>query len=124
MRRCTASENVSDSSCIGRRAATASGTSAPTAYSTSPADQGAPPTRRRICTYSIGFATRPSSMLPSSHMDSTIRLCVTVVNRRRQPSDMDGTVRRQRSRRPSSAGLVGSGGDASPAVMNSSRWSR
>ncbi len=124
MRRCTASEKVSDSTRIGLVAAMASGISAWTAYSTRLADQGAPPTLRRIWTYSMGLATRPWSMLSSSHIDSTIRLCVLVTNRRRHSGDIDGTVRSHRSLRPASAGLAGSGDVSPSAVMNSSSRSR
>ena len=93
MRRCTASANVSASTRSGLVPASRAGISAPAAYSTRFADHGAPPTRRRICTYSIGLATRPASMFSSSHIDSTMRLCVLAVKRWRQCSDMAGMVR-------------------------------
>ena len=57
-------------------------------------------------------------MLSSSHIDSTIRLCVLVLNRSRHARDIAGTVRVHRSARPASAGFDGSGGSA---AMKSSR---
>ncbi|CAM5501307.1 hypothetical protein SFUMM280S_10469 [Streptomyces fumanus] len=108
MRRWTASAKVSISTRIGRVPAMAAGTSA-VAYSTSPADQGAPPTLRRISMYSTGLAIRPSWMLDSSHSDSLSRCSVATANRRRQPADIAGTVRAQRSARPASTGFSGSG---------------
>jgi hypothetical protein len=71
----------------GRVAAISAGTSTKLACSTRLADQGAPPTFRRISTYSIGFATLPSSMLASSHMDSLRRFLVLSANRSRQSGD-------------------------------------
>lgn len=75
----------------------------------SPADQGAPPTLRRISMYSTGLAIRPSLMFESSHRDSFRRCLVLSANRSRQPCDMCGTVRAHRSASPASTGLVGSG---------------
>ncbi|CAM5322647.1 hypothetical protein SHIRM173S_07424 [Streptomyces hirsutus] len=125
MRRCTASENVSISTLSGLVPATATGTSA-VAYSTSPADHGAPPTLRRISMYSTGLAIRPSLMLDSSHNDSLRRCSVATANRARQSSDIAGTVRAHRSARPASTGFCGSGtGVAGSSGMNSgsrSRW--
>lgn len=109
MRRCTPSEKVSRSTRSGRLPATRAGTSACAANSTRPADQGAPPTLRRISMYSTGLATRPSLMLESSQIDSFSRCSVLSRNRARQSSDMCGTVRAHRSARPASTGLVGSG---------------
>ncbi len=110
MRRWTASANVSTSTRSGRVAASRAGISAPAAYSTRFADHGAPPTRRRICMYSIGLATRPASMFSSSHIDSTMRLCVLVVKRSPPVLGHGGMVRAHRSARPASAGFPGSGG--------------
>lgn len=108
MRRWTPSENVSISTRSGRVLATEAGTSA-VAYSTSPADQGAPPTLRRISMYSTGLAIRPSLMLESSHIDSLSRCSVDTANRARQSTDIAGTVRAQRSASPASTGFSGSG---------------
>lgn len=105
---CTASEKASRSTPSGRECATRAGTSAQT-YSIRPADQGAPPTLRRISMYSRGFATRPMLMLASSHIDSSRRFFVDSENRSRQLADMAGTVRFHRSASPASTGLVGSG---------------
>lgn len=124
MRRCTASEKVSISTLSGLDPATADGTSA-VAYSTSPADQGAPPTLRRISMYSTGLAIRPSLMLDSSHIDSLSRCSVATAKRRRQSCDMSGTVRVHRSARPASTGLRGSGtGVDRSSGMNSGSRSR
>ncbi len=38
----------------------------------------------------MGFATRSVSRFSSSHLDSTMRLCVAVTNLRRQAADMAG----------------------------------
>lgn len=46
------------------------GSSTPMACSTRSADHGAPPTRRRISMYSMGFGTRPSLMLASPQTQS------------------------------------------------------
>jgi hypothetical protein len=69
----------------------------------------------------MGFATRSVPMFSSSHIDSTMRWCVAVTNRRRQRADMAGTVRAHSSARAASAGLAGSGGLSD---MNSSSRSR
>lgn len=108
MRRCTPSANASVRTRSGLDFATDAGSSA-FAYSMSPADQGAPPTLRRISMYSTGLAIRPALMLASSHSDSLSRLRVLTAKRSRQASVMAGTVRAHRSARPASTGLVGSG---------------
>src|SRR6185436_5485150 len=100
--------NVSIRTRSGLDSATDVGTSE-VAYSTSPADQGAPPTLRRISMYSTGLATRPSSMLDSSHIDSLSRCSVETANRLRQSVDIEGTVRAHRSASPASTGFSGSG---------------
>ena len=112
MRRCTPSAKVSLRTRIGRAAATRSGTSTKLACSTRFADQGAPPTLRRISTYSIGLGMRASTMLESSQVDSSSRALVDSKNRSRHAGDLEGTVRNHRSSRPRSTGLVGSGGGA------------
>ncbi len=109
MRRCTPSEKVSLRTRIGRDPAITAGISAPTACSISPADQGAPPTLRRISMYSTGLGVRPALMLESSQSDSLSRCSVLTAKRARQSADMLGTVRAQRSARPASTGLTGSG---------------
>src|SRR5580658_1807319 len=124
LRRCTASANVSHSTLSGRVAAMLAGTSAAHACSTRFADHGAPPTLRRISMYSIGLATRPWLMLPSSHSDSLSRLAVVVANLARQAGDIAGTVRGHRSASPRSTGLAGSGRPAPPVGMNARRRSR
>ncbi len=125
MRRWTPSEKASISTRSGRDPDTPAGTSAPAAYSISPADQGAPPTLRRISMYSTGLATRPALMFASSQSDSLSRFRVLSANRTRQSSPIAGTVRRQRSASPASTGLVGSGiSAAGSAGMNSGSRSR
>jgi hypothetical protein len=94
------------------------------AYSTRPADHGAPPTLRRISMYSIGLATRSDLMLASSHRDSNRRLIVLSRNRLRQPIDMAGAVRAHRSISPSSTGFSGSGVSPRSRGMNSGIRSR
>ena len=121
MRRWTASAKVSLRTRIGRVAAISAGTSTKLACSTRLADQGAPPTLRRISTYSIGLATRPSSMLASSHIDSLRRFSVLSANRIRPrrrlgrhragpqvgqaPLDGVGRLRGRPRRRPGSTGM-------------------
>lgn len=125
MRRCTPSENASRSTRSGRASATESGTSAFAAYSTRPADQGAPPTLRRISMYSTGLAMRPSWILASSHRDSLRRFSVASANRARQASDIEGTVRAHRSASPASTGFSGSGVGAPRSIgMKAGRRSR
>src|SRR4051812_23655012 len=109
LRRWTLSANESLRTRSGRVAVTAAGTSTDEAYSTRSADHGAPPTRRRISTYSIGFGTRSWLMLASSHRDSFSRFRELSANRRRQPADIAGAVRDHRSARPRSVGLTGMG---------------
>src|SRR3569832_1081129 len=109
-RRCTPSANVSVRTRIGRVEVISGGISAPTACSTRFADQGAPPTLRRISTYSIGLAIRYLWILASSHRDSSRRYFVFSANRIRQPSEVVGTVRDHRSTSPRSTGLVGTDG--------------
>ncbi len=126
MRRCTPSANASRSTCIGRDSAITAGTSAPAACSTRHADQGAPPTLRRISMYSTGLGTRPAPMLDSSQSDSLSRLAVHSANLVRHSMDIAGTVRAQRSARPASTGFSGVGVPwARSAGMNAgsrSRW--
>ena len=125
LRRWTPSEKASVSTRRGREYATASGTSARAAYSISPADQGAPPTLRRISMYSSGLETRPALMLDSSHIDSLSRFSVERAKRRRQSSDMAGTVRAQRSASPASTGFSGSGNPSARSIgMNAGSRSR
>ena len=125
MRRWTPSAKVSRSTRMGRVAAISAGTSTKLTCSTRLADHGAPPTLRRISTYSMGFATRPSSMLASSHMDSLSRFSVLSANRIVHSDDLLGTVRDHRSARPRSTALVGSGGSQAGSIgMNAGRRSR
>src|SRR6202451_4700441 len=83
------------------------GTSASQGCSIGFADHGAPPTLRRISTYSIGLETLIALMLASSHSDSSSRLRVLSAKRARQSAERSGTVRDQRSASPASTGLVG-----------------
>ncbi len=125
LRRWIASENVSDRTRSGRVPAMDAGTSAASETSTRFADHGAPPTLRRISMYSIGLATVPLSMFLISHMHSSSRLWVLVVNRRRQSCDINGIVRCHRSTRPRSVGFRGSGAGSVPLIgMNAGNRSR
>lgn len=116
LRRWTASENVSLSTRSGRDPATAAGTSAPVAYSMSPADHGAPPTLRRISMYSTGLEIRPALMLESSQSDSLSRFSVLKAKRSRHSIDMLGTVLAQRSASPASTGFRASGNPSDRSI--------
>jgi hypothetical protein len=75
--------------------------------------------------YSMGLATVPDAMFLISHMHSSSRLWVLVVNRRRQSSDISGMVRCQRSTSPRSVGFCGSGDGSVPLMgMNAGSRSR
>jgi hypothetical protein len=88
------------------------------------ADHGAPPTLRRISTYSMGLDNLLSLMLASSHNDSSSRFLVLSANRRRQSIDIAGTVRVHRSAKPASTGFVGVSVISPSTGMNSRSRSR
>ena len=115
---------MSRSTCIGRVAAISAGTSAPAACSTRLADQGAPPTLRRISTYSTGLGTRPSfdvGEFPQGLVEEVLGAFSEPVPPVRGHG-RDGAA--HRSERPRSTGLVGVSVITPSAGMNARSLSR